>query len=203
MPRLALLLCALLLASCLPESKNPLSSPSASRIDRRLEGVYAPRGKDSDDGEEYWHFHYRGVRTASSHDAPRTTPWLEVMSVQSLKDGGLKTQRYEALTTAIGGRDYMSFIEIPTSGAKTKSLPYKFARYEVNWRGDVRIWIAGDKAFAAAIKAGKLRGTVTHGKIVDAVEITDTTERLAAFIAASDPKVLFGGDSMVLRRTAP
>jgi hypothetical protein len=203
MLRLTLLLCTLLLAGCLPESKNPLSSPSASRIDRRLEGVYAPRGKDSDDGKEYWHFHYRGVRTESSQDAPRKTPWLEIMSVESRKDGGLKTQRYEALTTTIGGRDYMSFIEIPTGGAKTKSLPYKFARYEVNWRGDVRIWIAGDKAFAAAIKAGKLRGSVVKGKFADTIKITDTTERLSAFIAASDPKVLFGGDSMALRRIAP
>jgi hypothetical protein len=198
MQRLALLLCTLFLASCLPESKNPLSSPSTSRIDGRLEGAYVPRKGD----KEYWYFHYRGARAATSGAAPRKTPWLEVMSLQPRKEGGLHTQSYEALTTSIGGHDYMSFIEIPENRAKTKPLPYSLARYEVNWRGDIQLWIVDSKSVAAAIKAGKLRGTVVHSKYSDTIKITDTTERLAAFVAASDPKVLFGGEPMVLRRIA-
>lgn len=198
---LALLLCGFLLSGCLPESKNPLSLPSASRIDTRLEGVFAQRSSDSKEDAGYWHFHFRGMRPSSS-DLPQTTTRLEVMSVEAQKGGGLKTERYEALATSLGGHDYLSFIEIPANRAKGKALPYSFARYEVNWLGDLRVWIAQEDAFAAAIKAGKIRGKVTHGKWGDSVEITDTTEHLAAFVAASDPKVLFGGKPMVMRRIA-
>ena len=199
---LALVLGTLFLTGCLPESKNPLSLPSTSRIDQRLEGAYAQRNKDAKDDPGYWVFHYRGVRSKSGKLAG-TTPWLEILSVEARKDGGLKTERYEALTVSLAGHDYMSFIEIPENRAQTKALPYSFVRYEVNWRGDMRIWIADNKAFAAAIKAGKIRGTVVHGKYGDTVKITDTTVHLAAFVAASDPKALFTGDPMVLRHLAP
>ncbi len=192
-----LALCALLLAGCLPESKNPLSSPSTSLIDSRLEGAYVQRDKEENPG--YWHFHYRGVHTESGAPA-RSTTWLEVLTVEPTKDGGLKTQRYEALATRLGGRDYLSFIDLPDGGAKKKTLPYSFARYEVNWCGDLRVWVASDSAFAAAIKAGKLHGKVTHHKFGDDVEITDTTERLAAFVAAGDPKALFSGKPMIMHR---
>jgi hypothetical protein len=193
--------CGLLLAGCLPESKNPLSLPSASLIDTRLEGVYAQRGKDGKESPGYWHFHYRGTR-APTEPLIRQTRWLEILSVESAKDGDLKTHRYEALATPLGGHDYLSFIDPPEPGAKKKTLPYSFARYDVNWRGDLRVWITNNKAFAAAIKAGQLRGKVIPGKFGDSVELTDTTARLAAFVSASDPKTLFDGEPLVLRRIA-
>jgi hypothetical protein len=193
----------LLLTGCFPESKCPLSSPAKSRIDGRLEGVYAQRSTDKKEKDPgYWHFHYRGAPAADNSHTPRTTPWLELMGVEPRDDGGLQTTRYEALATTIAGRDYLSFVEVSeVSAAMTgREAPFRFARYEVNWRGDVRLWLADTKAFAAAIKSGKLRGTVVKGKFTDTVKITDSTERLAGFIAASDPKVLFSGDALVLRR---
>ena len=72
----------------------------------------------------------------------RTTTWLEVLTVEHAKDGGLNTHRYESLTTHLGGHDYLSFIDLPDKPGKSKQLPYSFARYEVNWRGDLRVWIA-------------------------------------------------------------
>jgi len=194
-------LAALSLAGCLPESKYPLSTPSTSVIDPRLEGAYVQRDKDGKENAGFWHFHYRGVHTDSGAPA-RTTAWLEVLAVEHAKDGGLNTHRYEALTTHLGGHDYLSFIDLPDKSGKSKLLPYSFARYEVNWRGDLRIWLADNAAFATAIKGGHLRGKVTHGKFGDTVELTDTTEHLAAFVAASDPKVLFGGQPMVMRHLA-
>jgi hypothetical protein len=84
-----------------------------------------------------------------------------------------------------------------------KSLRYGFARYEVNWRGDLHIWLAKENAFGAAVEAGKLRGKVRPGKYSCGVELADTTERLAAFVAAENPKDLFGGKpDWVLRRIA-
>ncbi len=202
-PMVALLtLCSLLLAGCLPESKYPLSTPANSVIDPRLEGVYAQPEKKGRGIAGYWHFHYR-ERRAGSGEPARVTPWLEVLTVEHSDNGGLNTHRYEALATRLGGHDYLSFLDLPDQPGKNKRLTYSFARYEVNWRGDLRVWIANNDAFAAAIKASRLRGKVTHGGFsIDSVEIDDTTGHLAAFIAAGDPKVLFSGEPLVMRHLA-
>jgi hypothetical protein len=194
-------LSALLLAGCLPESRYPLSTPANSVIDARLEGAYAQAEKKGRGVAGYWHFHYRETRPYASAPS-RATPWLEVLTVEHSHDGGVNTHRYEALATRLGGNDYLSFIDLPDKPAKHNELLYGFARYEVNWRGDLRVWIADNNAFAAAIKAGRIRGKVVHSKYLDSVELTDTTEHLAAFIAASDPKVLFSGEPIVMRHLA-
>ena len=54
-----------LLAGCLPESKNPLSTPANSTIDRRLEGLYVQRRDKSSDNLGGWHFHYRGAKAGT------------------------------------------------------------------------------------------------------------------------------------------
>ncbi len=100
----------LLLAGCLPESKNPLSTPATSAIDSRLEGIYVQRREKKDDDLAGWHFHYRGTKVGSNGEA-RSTPWLEVLNVEHVKDGGLKGDAYRALTTHLGGHDYLSFFE--------------------------------------------------------------------------------------------
>lgn len=196
-------LALLFLTGCLPESKNPLSSPATSRIDERFEGVYAQQEKGGEEDPGYWHFHYRGV-PVPPHAKARPTPWLEIMGVEHLKQGGLKTTRYEALATRINGRDYLSFYELPESGAKKTGkgarLPYRFARYEFNWLGELHVWLASNAEFAAAVRAGKIRGRETNDKFGQDVKLTDTSANLAAFIAAGNAKELFGGKPMVMRR---
>ena len=208
----------LLFAGCLPESINPLSTPAASLIDPRFEGVYQQVAKDrhandAKDGSAYWHFHYRGA-SDTAKGVRRTTTWLEIVNICHEPKGGLETARYKALATKIEGHDYLSFIELPQdlayanftgqlyNGAKKSPLTYSFARYEVNWRGDLRIWIAKESAFVAAVKAGKLRGKVTSSnpKFGNSVTLTDTTAHLAAFIAAGDSHKLFDDEPMIFRR---
>jgi hypothetical protein len=191
---------ALLLAGCLPESKNPLSTPANSTIDTRLEGIYLPRGEKSGEGLSDWHFHYRGMKSPGGQS--RTTPWLEILGIEHEKDGGLKQSAYRALTTHIGVHDYLSFFEIGAGGDKGKAPPYSFARYELNWAGDLRVWLANNDAFAQAIKAGKLHGTVKQQNLIEDVVLTDSTEHLAAFLAAGDPGTLFSGKPIVFYRVA-
>ncbi len=107
----------LLLAGCLPESKNPLSTPKTSTIDSRLEGVYVARREKKDDDLDSWHFHYRGAKAGANGQA-RTTPWLQVLDIEHRKDGGLKGNAYRVLTTHLGGQDYMSFIELGSEEGK-------------------------------------------------------------------------------------
>lgn len=188
---------SLLLAGCLPESKNPLSTPANSTVDHRLEGVYAPRKDNKNDDLSDMHFHYRGIKV---NGQARSTPWLEVLEVTHQKDGSMKAQAYHVLTTHIGGQDYMSFQELGKGDGKAT---YSFARYEFSWNGTLRVWLINSDAVAAAIKARKLHGTVKTHKYSKDITITDSTKRLAAFVKASDPAKLFEGKPMVLHRIAP
>lgn len=183
---------SLLLAGCLPESKNPLSTPKTSAIDTRLEGIYVQRREKRDDDLNGWHFHYREM---SADGRNTVTPWLDVLNVEHRKGGALKSDAYRALTAHIGGQDYMSFIEVGGVSAL-----YRFARYEVSWSGDIRVWLVDTDALAAAVKTGKLHGTVKVSGSTKDVMITDSTDRLAAFVAASDPVKLFSGKPLVLFR---
>jgi len=185
---------SLLLTGCLPESKNPLSTPMNSTVDDRLEGIYVSRREKKDEDLSTMHFHYRGIK---ANGQVRATPWLEVLDVEHEKAGGMKANAYRVLTTHIGEQDYMSFQDL--SKGKDKA-PYHFARYEFSWTGTLRIWLINSDAVADAIKAGKLRGTVKASKYTKDITITDSTERLAAFVKASDPVKLFEGKPMVLYR---
>ena len=191
----------LLFAGCLPESINPLSTPATSAIDQRFEGVYQEVDKDKDakNRSTFWHFHYRGA-SDTAKGVRRITTWLEIAGVSHEPKGGLDIGRYKALATKIAGQDYLSFIGLPEDGAKKTPATYSFARYEVTWRGDLRVWLANESAFVAAVKAGNLRGKVTGGPFGQSVTLTDTTAHLAAFIAAGDSHKLFDDDPMIFRR---
>ncbi len=201
-PHLLILATAcLLLTGCFPESIYPLSTPATSAIDPRFEGVYQEVRKDKDakDGSGFWHFHYRGA-SDTAKGVRRSTTQLEIVGLSHDPKGGLEVGRYKALATKIAGHDYLSFVGLPPDGAKKSPLTYSFARYEVTWRGDLRIWLANESAFVAAVKAGKLRGKVTSSKFGDSVTLTDTTANLAAFIAAGDASQLFETEPMSFRR---
>ena len=190
---------SLLLAGCLPESKNPLSTPATSTIDSRLEGIFVQHREKRGDDLNGWHFHYRGV---NNNGRISTTPWLEVLDIEHRNGGGLKGNAYRALTTHIGTQDYLSFVEIGGDADKGKASLYSFARYEVSWSGDIRVWLINSDALAQAIKAHKLHGTVKKHSSGEDVLVTDSTARLAAFVAASDPATLFGGKPLILYRLA-
>jgi hypothetical protein len=192
---------SVIFAGCLPESKYPLSTPADSRLDDRLEGVYIEEKKDAKESPAYWHFHYRGASSGPKGEA-RTTTWLEVLGVIHEKQGGLDATKYRALATRIGGNDYLSFVTLPAVEKTGAPLLYSFARYEVTWRGDLRIWVANEGAWGDGVKAGKLRGKVKSSQFGDDVLLTDTTANLAAFLAAGDPKKLFTEEPMRFRRIA-
>ena len=193
----------LLFAGCLPESVNPLSTPATSLIDGRFEGIYQQIDIDHGANAErgYWHFHYRGASDGAK-GVHRSTTWLEILGVGHESKSGLDITRYQALATKIAGHDYLSFMEVPKDGSKKQPAPYGFARYEVTWRGDLRIWLASESALISAVKAGQLRGKVTSSQWSSSVLLTDTTEHLAAFIAAGDPHKLFDEKPMTFRRLA-
>lgn len=188
---------SLLLASCLPESKNPLSTPSTSTVDGRLGGVYVQKREKKDDDLSTWHFHYRET---NAHGRISVTPWLEVLNIEHRRGNGLKGTTYRALTTHIGVHDYLSFMEVGDGVSKDHASLYGFARYEVNWSGDIQVWFANSDVLAQAIRGGKLHGTVKSNMSGTEVKLTDSTEHLAGFVAASDPAKLFSGKPLIFYR---
>lgn len=190
--RLLLASACVFIAGCYPESVNPLSAPAASLFDDRLPGVYEQREADE---KTFWHLRYRALPVkGGAEDEP--IPKLEVVRISHLKNNrGLETNRFDVLATRIGKKNYFSFVELQDGGGKTP-VTYGLARYEVNWLGEVRVWMASKTAFAEAVKSGQLKGKISG----DSVALTDSTESLAAFVAAADPKKLFGGQSIVLGR---
>jgi hypothetical protein len=188
---------SLIFASCLPESKNPLSTPSTSTVDGRLGGVYVQKREKKDDDLSTWHFHYRET---NAHGRISVTPWLEVLNIEHRRGNGLKETTYRALTTHLGVHDYISFVEVGNDVSKDHASLYGFARYEVNWSGDIQVWFANSDFLAQAIKSGKLHGTVRSDSTGKNVLLTDSTEHLAAFVAASDPTRLFSGKPLIFYR---
>ncbi|MEI6714953.1 MAG: hypothetical protein WCO60_14440 [Verrucomicrobiota bacterium] len=188
----------LFFTGCLPESKNPLSSPADSFYDAHLEGDYREVSRDVDkDGPSFYHFRYRRENHGKNHEH-EISPWIDVAHVGYSKNESLGRGAFKVLATQIAGQKYLSFM-VTNDCPKKPPVRYGFARYEVNWRGDLCIWLASNSAFGTAVEAGKLSGKKNG---VD-VELTDTTEHLAAFVAAGNPQDLFGGKpTFVLRRIA-
>ncbi|HEY3901084.1 MAG TPA: hypothetical protein VGM54_20900 [Chthoniobacter sp.] len=208
LPALALL-SSLLLAGCFPEATNPLSTPSTSTVDARLEGVYVTRREKPDDPLSVWHLHYRAEK-GTSGGPPITTPWLEILNIEHPRDKALVGTAYRVLTTRLGSHDYMSILELgnvaspenglikPAAGESAKL--YWIARYEIEGTGVLRVWMMNTKALEEAMKAGKIRGQVKPHKEGDDVLLTESTEALSKFVTKSDPATLFGGKPIVLYR---
>jgi hypothetical protein len=210
LPALAIL-GSLLLAGCFPESTNPLSTPATSTVDPRLEGVYVAHRDKTDDGLYIYHLHYRGER-GSVGGPPLVTPWLEILNINHSKGKPLEGIAYRALTTHLGGHDYMSVLELGSVTSSESGLAkpaqaenarlYWIARYEIDGAGMLRVWMMNIKAWEDAIKTGKIHGQIKPHKEGDDVLVADSTENLAKLVTKGDPAVLFGGKPLVLYRLA-
>ena len=161
------------LAGCLPVSQNPLTSVENATPDSRLAGVwYGKSGAD----EIFLHF------------VPGTAAQMEIVEVDHEKKGAAHTLLYTALPSTLGAERYLSVRE-------GKDKPYYLIHYKVADR-TLKIWLMSETLLAKAVKAGKLKGAVSEKKQSDGtlnrdITITDTTERLAAFVKKSDPEKLF------------
>jgi hypothetical protein len=187
LPLLAVL--CLGLAGCLPESINPIVPMNQTVRDARLDGAWAAREGDT---QTFYHFGLREKKGAVA--------WVDVVGVEHPKDGTLQTQCYGVLPARIGSHTYLSFVPQSALGAKVRHGKFFFARYDFDWMGRLRIYMADEDALVKAVRAGKLHGTVKSSQYGSSVTLTDTSAHIAAFVAASDDRELFGGKPMVLRR---
>ena len=192
LPLLALF--CLALTGCGPDSINPIVPLNHTAQDPRLEGVWMAPDKNE---TTYYHF---GQRRASGRDGKtHTSIWMDVVGVEHPKNGALSTGGYAVLPAKIGSRTYLSFAEQKQPGRGPGSH-FNFARYDFNWKGDLRIYLADEDALADAIRAGKLHGKVKSNQFGKDVLLTDSSAHLEAFFAAHDDPALFKGEPLVLHR---
>jgi hypothetical protein len=179
--RLALLVAALVCASCVAVSRHPIRGELPLALDPELAGTWRPldNGKPARNGEV--------VEFLSHGDHYAVIP-------------GDDEHVMEATTARLGGHRYLNLVEV---GSEAPDLLF-LARYEIR-AGVLSIAPLDEDAIRPFVESGALRGV--HAALSDSGEpldsssgrtkdvlITATSDELDAFLLTHDPLVLFPPD---------
>jgi hypothetical protein len=195
-PALGLAVCFLLTA-CGVDSDSPLAPPESASVDNRLLGDWVATNGDI------------------IHFSPKDAHWMETMTTSP------KASNYSTVAgktpepdlffiTTIGNDTYMS-MRIASKDEAGPRMKYCFFRYAIAPDQTLHMWAMSQDEMAAAVRAGKIKGTVhengTMGNPprtnVD-VHLTDTSANIVKFISRHDATDLFDDDNgpLVRVRTA-
>jgi hypothetical protein len=164
------------LAGCPIESDQPLGTADQAKEDPALYGVWFAEEND----EPAWFHIYRPTEAAAG--------LIEVLIVSQGADGVGDVERYRGHLSEVNGLHFAN-VQGPITG-DAASGTYYLVNYRVAADGALELRLLKEATFEAAIAANQLAGERTaEGKPTD--HVTDTPERLRAFIAATDPTALF------------
>jgi hypothetical protein len=167
-----LALLAAVLSGCIPYSEQPLTVPSSESLDSGILGTWVVY----DDGE-----------TVFLHIGTSGTPKrLRLAMIEFDEDSGMKTTEWSGHTSRVGGRNYLN---LQWAESTETQKGYLFVKYEII---DEKLGIAliRTPVVEKAIQAGDLKGEIKEGQWTTTVRLTDTPERLRAFVERND-KTLF------------
>ncbi|MBS2024175.1 MAG: hypothetical protein JST92_17370 [Deltaproteobacteria bacterium] len=168
---------ALVLTSCVPpESAHPLSAPESAKADKRLSGLFTS--------------HLDGV-LVTLELVPKTGALVDLVLTGTDKDKGASVLAFEAFPTMLAGKSYLNLraktFKGPYADGAEVAEKYIFAKYEFGKDGALTLAIMEEEPVKAAIDAKKLAGTAGER----ALQLTASSEELAAFVQGADAKVLF------------
>lgn len=173
---LALLLAAAWgLAGCPVESDAPVAPVEEATEDPSVFGLWF---SDENDASIWFHIY----RLA---DAPPGT--IEVTIVTQEADGSGESERYAGHLTRLGELAFAN-VQGPLGGG-APSGPYYLVNYRIAADGALELRMLKGSTVQAAIAAKALTGGAAEGKPDE--YIADSSERVRAFIAATDPAELF------------
>jgi hypothetical protein len=178
----------LLLAACYPPSTaNPAGTPAK---DARIAGLWlGTTMMDKEPHKSWFHFLPQGDGTITT-----------VMVDADAKPGaGWSTIH---LTTArLGGATILNARMLQTDGKPEEGEPNGTIPllYRFDAKGQMLLYLLDDKATKAAIKAGKISGTVGQGDDGDAI-ITADPAALDKFLSTKEGLALFGKQFAVLHK---
>lgn len=189
-----LALLGLVVTACVPESKNPLSDPRQSSADRRLHGVWLQQ-MERGEAENYLHIGSEAERPFDvSREEPE--PWLMRIWLIGHQGQAKKVSKPVGLrffTTQLGDATYVNVLFPPEEDLKPgETQRYWFLKYQVD--GDTLGVIGMEwNAAASAIENGALSGHVERDErgALKKVELYDSTETIANYLAAGGSEMLF------------
>ena len=185
-----LLLLTAVLAGCKVDSVNPISSFESARPDTAIYGVW--RYKDKDE-LSYLHIGPEFSLTDAASPGNRRTRIVVV----DHKRNGLTDEAYVAYTSRVGKQRYLNVVQ--ADGART--VGYLFVRYSLLDRNTLRFATMDEDALAAAIRAGRIKGTTRGEGLSSETAITAESAEIERFLAAEGAK-LFAAP-VVVRRVPP
>lgn len=177
------LVLVLLTTGCLVETENTLSDPDPKQTDQRLAGT--------------WVNAQRGEVTMFSAVPDEKSPGryrVVYVSVKPGSDKPVEQAQYTVWRSVIAGKAYLNIVQ---ADAPTKIM---IAAYDIDGQGRLTLRLMDTKFVAAAVDAGKLKGSVKRGQYGEDVRITATRAELAAFVAAADRNKLFSAKTGFLRK---
>ncbi|HEX4861884.1 MAG TPA: hypothetical protein VFV07_11645 [Rhizomicrobium sp.] len=186
-------LAALLLAACLPvTSDNPVGSTTGFKPDPALVGLWKGHGEDKNNKDEkdaYFAF-LRG------EDGDMTA--VLITPEKESDDWG----SYEVQVATLGANHIMNVRGATKNGKPvTDEMDREIIpmRYDIGKDGKLTLSLLDDKATTAAIKAGRIKGTVHEGSENDC-HITASPKELDTFFSTKEGAALFSAKLVVLTK---
>jgi hypothetical protein len=173
----------LLLTSCVVTSENPLGSPESAQIDQRLLGDWIAQNGDI------------------VHFSAKDAHWMEAVTTPKGPDSSSANKKSESnlfFVTTIGDDTYLNMRSV----GEGSRASYSLFRYTINPDQTLHMWGLSQDEMAAAVRAGKLKGTVREHRTtghpphtdID-VYLTDSSEHLMKFISRHDPTDIFDAET--------
>ena len=178
---------ATVLAGCKVDAVEPIVPLADARADSALFGVWRYREKDE---VTYLHVGPAGALGEAKEGQP-----MRIVIVDH-KPSGVSVEDYLAYGARVGRERYLSVAQEENG----KREGYLFVRYRVEG-GVVRFATVDGKALAAAIRAGRIQGTVSGEGLATDATITAGSASIAALLAASGDTLF--NPPVVMRRVSP
>ena len=185
-----LALAALFVAACLPvTTTNPVGSTVGFKPDPALIGLWKGHGEDADDQDGYFYF-------LRNEDGSITA--ILITPGKDMDDWGTFT-----LETATLGPNHLMNVREGLKNGKPNDEELAKANipmlYRIERDGKLTLALLDDEATAAAVRAGKIQGTIEPGTSGD-VHITAEPAEQDAFFATREGAALFGKKLVTLTR---
>jgi hypothetical protein len=165
--------------SCIVESKNPLSSPDNSVLDKRLPGMWKVKPADNEDN---------GNMLVLQKEE---NTLLFIIYNTELK----YEQQYEAFVTTLGKNRWLNVYE---PGSDPADRNYILVYYTIE-RKRLKLQLLDKNKLAELVENGAIEGTVTGTP--KGVTLTGNSESLAAFFSNIPLPDILENDTIVMTRT--
>jgi hypothetical protein len=175
-----------------------------AELDTSLIGLWV-----REDGDDVQYLHVGGeAEKALTPDADKVEPGLmRFLFTGHGKEAGRPILHNSVgarfFVTKLGNDRYINLAQPIEEGRPAEAVAsFVFLKYKVE-RDELTVWFANMQGAVKAIEAGELTGTVTReGQNIKNLQLSDSSERLAAYVQSDAGKKLFtdDGGKMVFRR---